>query len=847
MGERTVVGIDPRVNQNLLAGTPGPPSWSQGPPGPVGPEGKMGPPGLPGPIGPEGPMGPDGEPGPGWVIYQRDPMAQDYTLSLGTLWLNSVSQDYFRLTGNVINAAQWQYVGNLGGTEGPMGPQGPQGITGAPGAVGPAGPQGDQGVKGDQGDQGVPGPVGPQGAQGNTGATGPTGPQGADSTVPGPAGPQGAKGDTGAQGPQGGTGAQGPPGQGIPLGGATGQVLTKLSATDYNTNWQTPATGVTWPLLAPNGLASAPSYSFASTPNTGMFSVSGSALALAVGGVQVLYAFATGGHPQLAIGGVGSANYLLSLQSTVPSAALNIGSSLTSPSADGIYAGPTFNSTVTTNASGVRSQLWTQAATFTIPSAAAFRASNPVLGAGTTVTSMSGLNVVNQGASGITNAYGVYIAAQSGAASDNIGLYNLGTSQLVGPVGLNGPPAPTVLMSGRALGSAGSTYGYQYLNPAGSANLFYVRDDGALFTVGPIWVGNSGGVLRTPVNSASTLSIEAPNQYVMVSSLSGSHLCGNAYWDGTSWNRFNVGSPASAWIASTSGITYMAVPAGSNPIVFPALLTVDLSGSVHATSFSTGPSMGASGWPVPGDLNVSRGGSPATGYVFLGDSSHYVGYDGTYYRFASISPVVVETNMFYLYTDMTRRFLANGASISYGCGAGGNHSFEFTAGGAADTTARNITATGGTLTLQNSNTMVTSDGANLLLYATAGAVFTRASGIYVQSPAGAYVPVFASAFTVSSARNTKTAIRVLDNPLSVVMDDQLHAVTYIALSTGERSLGFVADDWQPAVPEVVALDDAGEVMALDYDRISAITFEALKQYVMQTNARLDALERKLAA
>ena len=129
-------------------------------------------------------------------------------------------------------AANWS-----AGTPGPVGPQGPQGSQGATGSQGP------QGVKGDTGSIGPAGPTGPTGADstvpGPPGPIGPAGPTGADSTVPGPPGPQGVKGDTGAQGVAGTAGAQGPPGQGIPVGGATGQILRKLSATDYATEWAT--------------------------------------------------------------------------------------------------------------------------------------------------------------------------------------------------------------------------------------------------------------------------------------------------------------------------------------------------------------------------------------------------------------------------------------------------------------------------------------------------------------------------------------------------------------------------------------------------------------------------------
>lgn len=79
------------------------------------------------------------------------------------------------------------------------------GATGATGATGPAGPTG---------------PTGPTGATGATGATG-------------------SAGATGATGPTGPTGATGATGAGVPTGGTTGQVLNKVSGTDYDTAWTT--------------------------------------------------------------------------------------------------------------------------------------------------------------------------------------------------------------------------------------------------------------------------------------------------------------------------------------------------------------------------------------------------------------------------------------------------------------------------------------------------------------------------------------------------------------------------------------------------------------------------------
>lgn len=107
--------------------------------------------------------------------------------------------------------------------------------TGSSGSVGPQGPQGIQGPPGDTGPQGPAGATGPQGPQGVAGADGAQGIQGI----------QGPAGNNGADGAQGPAGADGAAGQGVPTGGATGQVLAKTSGTDYATGWVTPSAAPT--------------------------------------------------------------------------------------------------------------------------------------------------------------------------------------------------------------------------------------------------------------------------------------------------------------------------------------------------------------------------------------------------------------------------------------------------------------------------------------------------------------------------------------------------------------------------------------------------------------------------
>lgn len=82
----------------------------------------------------------------------------------------------------------------------------------------------------------------------------------------GSGGLKGEIGEQGPQGPQGEQGPQGPAGQGVITGGSTGQVLTKKSGTDYDTEWTTPATysdftGATSSVAGAHGLVPAPTTS----------------------------------------------------------------------------------------------------------------------------------------------------------------------------------------------------------------------------------------------------------------------------------------------------------------------------------------------------------------------------------------------------------------------------------------------------------------------------------------------------------------------------------------------------------------------------------------------------------
>ncbi len=138
------------------------------------------------------------------------------------------------------------------GATGPTGLQGIQGVTGPTGATGANGTNGATGPTGLQGIQGVAGLTGATGTNGTNGATGPTGANGTNGVngatgaagpigATGPTGANGANGVTGSAGPVGATGATGSAGVGVPSGGTTGQVLTKVDGTNFNTSWTTPS------------------------------------------------------------------------------------------------------------------------------------------------------------------------------------------------------------------------------------------------------------------------------------------------------------------------------------------------------------------------------------------------------------------------------------------------------------------------------------------------------------------------------------------------------------------------------------------------------------------------------
>jgi hypothetical protein len=133
---------------------------------------------------------------------------------------------------------------------------------------------------------------------------------------------------------------------------------------------------------------------------------------------------------------------------------------LTGTGQTGVAGDPEFTSAATASGTSVYGRVRTAAAAFTVSAGSTFYADAPTIGAGSAITTQYGFYAVNQGKAGVTNAYGVYIAAQSGAATTNIGLYNAGTTQLVGNAAI-GTTVNTAILLNISGSLTGTGYGVQ--------------------------------------------------------------------------------------------------------------------------------------------------------------------------------------------------------------------------------------------------------------------------------------------------------------------------------------------------------------------------------------------------
>jgi hypothetical protein len=324
------------------------------------------------------------------------------------------------------------------------------------------------------------------------------------------------------------------------------------------------------------------------------------------------------------------------------------------------------------------------------------------------------------------------------------------------------------------------------------------------------------------------------------------------------------------WVNAGNSVQWMALDASGNLAVTGTLSSAShtVTGFVTATTYiSAGPAISGS----PGDLNANR--NNGSGYVFLANASHYVGFDGTYYQMPTSTLVVgggvyvgggintgITTSQLIITGSTGTWILDHGSGIvSYVSGNYVNASSRAIIeqpgspwGGYGQFWSGPILINGGggsaTISLNNIN------GGSAYLsavgcYAVVGGSNNNSQSFYCAGGSGG-----PTGWQIISTERYKSSLVVIDNALKIVLDPTLHGMHYTKtisakLTGGEDAVdsepfeeyGFIAEPWSQVAPDVVGYHE-GVVHMMDYGQVNAILFEAFKQYVAQTDARLDRLE-----
>lgn len=357
-----------------------------------------------------------------------------------------------------------------------------------------------------------------------------------------------------------------------------------------------------------------------------------------------------------------------------------------------------------------------------------------------------------------------------------------------------------------------------------AAGIFVVAQSGASGINTGIALNSFNERIRNPKNSYAAISIESADGYVMLMSYTATYTGANVYWDGTNWVPMNTSANFAISSTGTSGWLWYWAPAAS----------------VANVSWNQKMSLDGSS----GNLQIA-----GQNFYFQGGSSYYWNSNGNMMR--SVASHIMSDGNFY--------FNANSGIYLTWTGSYINTSHSITIAGAGNSQAAYISMparVGQQICIYDFSSGMYGLGINSgeLSLITNGTAAVR-SNTYN----GAYGPIAASAFNVSSSLSVKRDVRNLADPLALVLDDRLHGVAFTRIADDKPGVGFVADRWFEVLPEVVQCEYempdgdtlrlrlTDTVQSMDYGAIGAITFEALKLYIQRTDARIADLEARLAA
>jgi hypothetical protein len=256
-----------------------------------------------------------------------------------------------------------------------------------------------------------------------------------------------------------------------------------------------------------------------------------------------------------------------------------------------------------------------------------------------------------------------------------------------------------------------------------------------------------------------------------------------------------------------------------------------------------------------GNLTVATVDATGNHYYFGGNTGIFVEWTGTYIQtshslvlggnnlyFANNAGIFVEWTGTYIQTSHS--LMIGGTTLAFGGNTTANISWSGTQMVFATQVLHNapiVLPTNVVLTLNgdpNSGMRIWSDNTSIYL-ASSGGLQVRNAG-----NTSNFTQVSASAFNVNSSLQNKANVRDIDSPtpIEIVANPALHGIVYEYGDAAITMVGFDAEAWYPIVPAVVTTDANGDVEAMNYGSVGAIVFEALKDYMTQTDARLAALE-----
>ena len=249
--------------------------------------------------------------------------------------------------------------------------------------------------------------------------------------------------------------------------------------------------------------------------------------------------------------------------------------------------------------------------------------------AGGATTRVHGVYVENMGINGnVANAYGIYIRAQTGASTTNIGLYNAGTTELAGNLTLSGTGRRILSDFSNGVGvrtmvqtNVANNVTALSIIPAGTSRVSTFRAYNTEVATNSPFIDlyidqNLARVATSKEGSGTTLPLTLAYdniEYVRLDSLSGAlsgpgdvRLNAGAYYNGTDWVRYNTATNITHLNLSNNGqLNFYNAPAGTGAPAWVSRFSIAADGTVGV----------ANNLQVGGALSVTGGIAHTSRYV----------------------------------------------------------------------------------------------------------------------------------------------------------------------------------------------------------------------------------------